>query len=206
MVDAATVRDLKKHQAVVLPLISEFGDRINDTACDGILAEFPSAVAAVECAMEIQKIMAARNRGKIAAGRMQFRNGINLGDVIRDETRIYGDGINVAARLENLAEPGGICISEDVHRKVRDKRRSPSSERQYRKRSLVDSLARGSNSSIRSARVASREIVSVCPLAEDSVRHAQRWASDTLRRPAVAAGVFRDGRPWSIPFFGGCHA
>ena len=119
--DVATVHDLKGHQAVVLPLVGEFGGRIIDTAGDGILAEFPSAIAAVECASQIQKVMAARNRNEPENRRMQFRVGINLGDVIHDETRIYGDGINIAARLENIAQPGGICISEDVYRQIRDK-------------------------------------------------------------------------------------
>ena len=116
--EAATVRDLKGHQGVVLPLVGEFGGRIIDTAGDGIMAEFPSVVGAVECAMEIQKLMAARNQDVPESRRMQFRVGINLGDVIHDETRIYGDGINVAARLENIAEPGGICISSKVHDEI----------------------------------------------------------------------------------------
>jgi adenylate cyclase len=119
--EAATVRDLKGHQAVVLPMIGEFGGRIIDTAGDGVLAEFPSAVGALECAVELQRVMAVRNQETPEHRRMQFRVGINLGDVIHDETRIYGDGINVAARLENIAEPGGICISEDLHRQVQDK-------------------------------------------------------------------------------------
>jgi TolB-like protein/class 3 adenylate cyclase len=119
--DVATVRDLKGHQAAVLPLIAEFSGRIIDTAGDGILAEFPSAVGAVECATRLQQVMVARNDGVPANRRMQFRVGINLGDVIHDEARIYGDGINVAARLENIAEPGGICISEDVYRQIHDK-------------------------------------------------------------------------------------
>jgi class 3 adenylate cyclase len=116
--EAATVHDLKGHQAVILPLIGQHGGRIIDTAGDGILAEFPSAVGAAECAMEIQAIMAARNADVAAARRMLFRIGINLGDVIHDETRIYGDGINVAARLEEIAEPGGICVSRQVFEHV----------------------------------------------------------------------------------------
>ncbi len=119
--DVATVRDLKGHQAAVLPLVAEFGGHIIDTAGDGILAEFPSVVGAVECATRLQQVMAARNADQPENRRMQFRVGINLGDVIHDEARIYGDGINVAARLENIAEPGGICISEDVYRQIRDK-------------------------------------------------------------------------------------
>lgn len=116
--EAATVRDLKGHQAVILPLVGRYGGRIIDTAGDGILAEFPSVINATECAVEIQTIMATRNEGVPESRRMQFRIGINLGDVIHDETRIYGDGINVAARLEGIAEPGGICISRQVFDQV----------------------------------------------------------------------------------------
>jgi class 3 adenylate cyclase/pimeloyl-ACP methyl ester carboxylesterase len=116
--EAATVRDLKGHQAAVLPLVGRYGGRIIDTAGDGILAEFASVISATECAVEIQNVMAARNEGVPESRRMQFRMGINLGDVIHDETRIYGDGINVAARLEGIAEPGGICISRQVFDQV----------------------------------------------------------------------------------------
>jgi class 3 adenylate cyclase/pimeloyl-ACP methyl ester carboxylesterase len=116
--EAATVRDLKGHQAVVLPLFGRYGGRIIDTAGDGILAEFSSVIGATECAVEIQTIMATRNEGVPEARRIRFRIGINLVDVIHDETRIYGDGINVAARLEGIAEPGGICISRQVFDQV----------------------------------------------------------------------------------------
>jgi class 3 adenylate cyclase/pimeloyl-ACP methyl ester carboxylesterase len=116
--EAATVRDLKGHQAVVLPLVGRYGGRIIDTAGDGILAEFPSVINATECAVEIQTVMATRNEGVPESRRMRFRIGINLGDVIHDDTRIYGDGINVAARLEGIAEPGGICISRQVFDQV----------------------------------------------------------------------------------------
>src|SRR6185312_5712718 len=116
--EAATVRDLKGHQAAVLPLVGRYGGRIIDTAGDGILAELASVISATECAVEIQTVMAARNEGVPESRKMQFRMGINLGDVIHDETRIYGDGINVAARLEGIAEPGGICISRQVFDQV----------------------------------------------------------------------------------------
>ena len=116
--EAATVRDLKGHQAAVLPLVGRYGGRVIDTAGDDILAEFPSVINATECAIELQTIMASRNEGVPEARRMQFRIGINLGDVIHDEARIYGDGINVAARLEGIAEPGGICISRQVFDQV----------------------------------------------------------------------------------------
>ena len=119
--EAGTVRDLKAHQAVILPLVGGHGGRIIDTAGDGILAEFPSVIGATECAVEIQAVMAARNEEVPEHRRMQFRIGINLGDVIHDDARIYGDGINVAARLEGLAEPGGVLVSRAVHDQVRDR-------------------------------------------------------------------------------------
>jgi adenylate cyclase len=116
--EACTVRDLKGHQAVILPMVAEHGGRIIDTAGDGILAEFASVVNAVECAVAIQKTMAERNAGIDPDRRMQFRIGINLGDVIHDDARVYGDGVNIAARLESIAEPGSICISAKVHDEI----------------------------------------------------------------------------------------
>lgn len=119
--EASTVRDLKAHQSVVLPLIARHGGRIIDTAGDGILAEFPSVVGATECAIEIQTVMAARSQTVPEPRRMRFRIGINLGDVIHDDTRIYGDGINIAARLEALADPGGVLVSRTVYEQVHGK-------------------------------------------------------------------------------------
>jgi class 3 adenylate cyclase len=119
--EGATVRDLKAHQSVILPLIGRHGGRIIDTAGDGIMAEFPSVIGATECAVEIQTVMAARNEEVPESRRMLFRIGINLGDVIHDENRIYGDGINIAARLEALAEPGGVLVSSTVYDHVRGK-------------------------------------------------------------------------------------
>lgn len=119
--EVTTVLDLKSHQAEVLPRVGQHGGRIIDTAGDGILAEFPSVTDATACALEIQAIMASRNEHVSENRRMRFRMGINLGDVIFDGHRIYGDGINVAARLEGLAEPGGILVSHAVYEQVRDR-------------------------------------------------------------------------------------
>jgi adenylate cyclase len=119
--EPATVRELKSHQSVILPLIERHGGRIIDTAGDGILAEFPSVIGATECAVHIQTVMAERNEGMPEHRRMRFRIGLNLGDVIHDDTRIYGDGINIAARLEALAEPGGVLVSSTVYDHVRGK-------------------------------------------------------------------------------------
>jgi adenylate cyclase len=116
--EARTVRDLKGHQAVVLPMIASFSGRVIDTAGDGILAEFASVVNAVECAVAIQKTMVERNASVDPGRRMQFRIGVNQGDVVFDEARIYGDGINVAARLESIADTGGICLSGKVYEEI----------------------------------------------------------------------------------------
>ena len=106
---------------VVDPKIDEHRGRIVKTTGDGLLVEFASVVDAVRCAVAIQRRMAERNT-TIAVGRqIAFRIGINLGDVIIDEGDIYGDGVNVAARLEALAEPGGICLSAAAHEQVRDR-------------------------------------------------------------------------------------
>src|SRR5262249_45941009 len=119
--EARTVQDLKGHQAVVLPMIGQFGGRIIDTAGDGILAEFNSVVNAVECAVAVQKVMAERNANIPTERQMRYRIGVNLGDVIHDEQRVYGDGVNIAARLESIAEPGGICISGEAFAQVQRK-------------------------------------------------------------------------------------
>jgi adenylate cyclase len=119
--EAGTVRDLKANQAIILPMITEHGGRIIDTAGDGILAEFGNVVNAAECAVAIQRTMAQRNTDVEESRRMCFRIGINLGDVVFDDTRIYGDGVNIAARLEGIAEPGGICISRKVYEDITGK-------------------------------------------------------------------------------------
>jgi adenylate cyclase len=103
------------------PKIKEHRGRIVKTTGDGLLVEFSSVVDAVRCAVEVQREMAARNAGVPADSRIEFRMGINLGDIIVEDGDIFGDGVNVAARLEALAEPGGICTSRVVRDQVRDK-------------------------------------------------------------------------------------
>ena len=116
-----TVRRLKAHRQVFSGHISKSRGRIVNAPGDSILAEFTSVVDAVGTAVEIQRELAERNSALPDDQRMHYRIGINLGDVIVDEDAIYGDGVNVAARLESLAEPGGICISGSVHTSVENK-------------------------------------------------------------------------------------
>src|SRR5277367_3809895 len=96
------------------PKIAEHRGRIVKTTGDGALVEFASAVDAARCAIEIQRAMAKRNAAVPEARRVEFRIGINVGDIISDEGDIYGDGVNIAARVESLASPGAICLSEDA--------------------------------------------------------------------------------------------
>jgi competence ComEA-like helix-hairpin-helix protein len=120
--EEGTHERLKAHLAqLVYPKIAEHRGRIVKNTGDGFLAEFASVVDAVRCAVEVQRRMAERNAGIPASERIEFRIGINLGDVIVEEHDIFGDGVNVAARLEGLAEPGGICLSGVVRDQVGDR-------------------------------------------------------------------------------------
>jgi class 3 adenylate cyclase len=120
--EEGTLDQLKEHRrALIDPKIIEHRGRIVKTTGDGLLVEFASVVDAVRCAVEVQRGMAERNIDVDADRRLDFRIGINLGDVIIDGDDIFGDGVNVAARLEGLAEPGGIYVSRVVRDQVRDK-------------------------------------------------------------------------------------
>jgi hypothetical protein len=119
--EEATHRTLTSYRKLIDSLIEQHHGRFVNSAGDSVLAEFASVVNAVQCAIEIQTALKSENANLPPDRRMEFRIGINLGDVIVDGVQIYGDGVNVAARLESLAEPGGICISGTVHEQVRDK-------------------------------------------------------------------------------------
>ena len=108
-------------RALVDPKVAEHRGRVVKNTGDGMLAEFSSVVDAMRCALDVQRGMAERNAGVPDEKRIEFRMGINVGDIIIDRGDIFGDGVNVAARLEGLAKPGGICISDDAHRQVRGK-------------------------------------------------------------------------------------
>ncbi len=119
--EASTVRYLEENKKLITKLIEEHNGRVIDSPGDNLLAEFSSAVKAVDCAVKIQKELKIRNAELVENRRMQFRIGINLGDVIEEEGRLYGNGVNIAARLESLADPGGICISRNVYDQVKTK-------------------------------------------------------------------------------------
>jgi TolB-like protein/Tfp pilus assembly protein PilF len=119
--EEATLRTLSSHRKFVDSLIEQHRGRFVNSAGDSVLAEFVSVVNAVQCAVEIQNTLKAENAEVPPDRRMQFRIGVNLGDVMVEGEQIYGDGVNVAARLESLADPGGICISGFVHDQVKGK-------------------------------------------------------------------------------------
>jgi len=119
--DAATVRTLGEYREVIANYTIQYRGRVVDSPGDNLMAEFASVVDAVQCATEIQRELAERNSEIPDARKMEYRIGVNLGDVIEEGERIYGDGINVAARLESLAEAGGICISGIAHDQVKNK-------------------------------------------------------------------------------------
>ena len=120
--EAETLAALRGHRRELIdPLIAQHKGHIVKTTGDGLLMEFPSVVEAVACAVQVQRSMAERNRDVPAERRIAFRIGINIGDVVVEDGDVFGDGVNVAARLEQLAEPGAICLSEDAYRQVRGK-------------------------------------------------------------------------------------
>jgi len=110
--EAATVQTLELYKSVMSALIEQHRGRVIDSPGDNMLSEFASVVDAVQCAVAIQKELNSRNTELPENRKMRFRIGINLGDVIQEEDRIYGDGVNIAARLEAIADPGGICVSK----------------------------------------------------------------------------------------------
>jgi adenylate cyclase len=119
--EAATVKTLATYREVMVALIKQHRGRVVDSPGDNVLAEFASVVDGVQCAVAVQKEFQARNADLPEGRRMEFRIGINLGDVIEEEHRIYGDGVNIAARLEALADSGGICISKTAFDQIETK-------------------------------------------------------------------------------------
>jgi adenylate cyclase len=119
--EETTIQTLNIYRNSMSTLIQQHGGRVVDTAGDNLMAEFSSIINAVKCAVEIQKEMRKRNAVLPENRRMLFRVGVNLGDIVEENDRIYGDGVNIAARLEGLAEAGGICISRTAFNHVKNK-------------------------------------------------------------------------------------
>jgi adenylate cyclase len=117
--EAGTLAVLSSHRLIIDASIAEFGGRITSTAGDSVLAEFASVVSVINCAVQIQDLLASENAELDEGQRLFLRIGINVGDVMMKDGDIFGDGVNIAARLESLAEPGGICVSRGVRDHLR---------------------------------------------------------------------------------------
>lgn len=119
--ELATIQVLNEYRGILAGCVEEYGGRVVDSPGDNLLAEFDSIVVAVQCAVKIQETLHSRNLLLPEERRMHFRIGINLGDVVIDRARLYGDGVNVAARIEQMADPGGICVSGTVYDQIENK-------------------------------------------------------------------------------------
>ena len=119
--EAGTLQTLNTYKEAMAGLVQHHHGRVVDAAGDNVLAEFASVVDAVQCAVEIQKELKARNDKLPLNRRMEFRIGINLGDVVEEENKIFGDGVNIAARMQGLADGGGLCISGTVYEHIKNK-------------------------------------------------------------------------------------
>ena len=119
--DVHTIQTLKAYRQIMSDLIQQHSGRVVDNPGDNLLAEFGSAVDAVDCAVQVQNRLKKENAKFVEDKRLQFRIGVNIGDVVQDVDRIYGSGVNVAARIEGLSQPGGFCISRGTYDQVKDK-------------------------------------------------------------------------------------
>jgi adenylate cyclase len=119
--EASTIRTLEDSKKLMSERIEQFKGRVVDAPGDNLLAEFGSVVDAAECAVKIQQVLKSKNAELPDNRRMEFRIGVNLGDVVEEADRIYSDGVNIAARIEGLAEPGGICISRTAYDHIKNK-------------------------------------------------------------------------------------
>jgi adenylate cyclase len=201
----ATVRALCDHRDAIAALVGQHRGRVVDSPGDNVLAEFPAATDAVQCAVEIQRVLEVRNAPLPESRRMQFRIGVHLGELRVEGDRVYGDGVNIAARLEGLAEPGAICISGTVHEQVR-----------HRLTLAYDDLREQSFKNIPEPLRVYRIRPGAVPVAEARSRPGPRaglaaavlvlavaavWALWTLTRPEGPAPGFGDGSAIAVlPF------
>jgi adenylate cyclase len=116
-----TIRTLKAYRDIISTKIEQHNGRVVDSPGDNMLAEFSSVVDAIQCAVEIQKQLKKENDRLVENKQLKFRIGVNIGDVVQDGDRIYGNGVNVAARIEGITDPGGVCVSRNAYDHVKDK-------------------------------------------------------------------------------------
>ena len=117
--EEATIRTITEYRRIIAEHVRKHEGRVVDSPGDNVLSEFASVVDALKCAVQIQKEISGQNTNLPESRKMEFRIGVNLGDVAEEGDRIYGDGVNIAARIESLSDPGGICISHTAYDQVR---------------------------------------------------------------------------------------
>jgi adenylate cyclase len=183
--EAGTARAVREHRAAATPIVRAFGGRLVKTMGDGVLIEFPSIVTATGCAIAIQKLMVMRNTGTPEGKRIFYRIGVNLGDVIVDGDDILGDGVNVAARLESICEPGGVCASGSAYDQFRGRVEADFVD-------LGEKLLKNIERAVRVWSL-SPEAVAVAPepspTAAEAPEPAAKPASTQRRWPAIAAAL-----------------
>ena len=116
-----TIKTIKEYRSIISNCINQYNGRVVDSPGDNVLSEFASAIDAVQCAVEIQRQLKKENDRLVEDKRLEFRIGVNIGDIVQDEDRIYGDGVNIAARIEGLADPAGICVSRGAYDQIKKK-------------------------------------------------------------------------------------
>ncbi len=187
--EEATVDQIKEFHRRMKSLVEEFEGRVVDTAGDSVFGEFDSVVNAVRCACRIQEERAAENAERVAEERIHTRIGIHLGDVIVEDYRVYGDGVNIAARLEPLADPGGICISEAVYQQIRNKLDLELEDLGLRELKNIEHPIRLYKLPPIGSKIASAPAASVPPKSPESSRPVMVRTS----RASVAADLLRPG-------------
>jgi len=188
--EEGTLAALANHRAKLIdPKIIEHGGRIANTAGDSVLAEFSSVVAALRCAIEVQNGMAQRNEDVPEQERISFRIGLNLGDVIEQKNDLLGDGVNIAARLEGMAEPGGICLSRAARDQVRDRIDVPLED-------MGEVVVKNIRRPVRVFRVATDGVPTVKPIARRSSTLQRKLAVAALALTVVAGGGIWWWQPW----------
>jgi TolB-like protein/class 3 adenylate cyclase len=183
--EAGTAKLVRERREAATPIVRAFGGRLVKTTGDGVLLEFPSVVAAVECAIAIQKMMAERNAALPEAKRILYRMGVNLGDILIEGDDILGDGVNVAARLESICEPGAICISASAYDQVRGRIEAEFVDLGERELKNIARPVRAYALTPAAISAVKADVPAISPAAADTLKSRGVWA----RWPALAAAL-----------------
>src|SRR5262249_45391672 len=188
--EKGTLLALKAHRTELIdPLVAAHNGEIVKTIGDGLLLSFPSIVEAVSCAVAVQNGMAKRNASVPGERRIEFRVGVNIGDVIVEKGDVFGDGVNIAARLEQISPPGGICLSEDAYRQVRGKLEIPIADTgEQRLKNIANPM--------RVYRIAATVLAAADM--PPPLQPRRRWSVRTMAGVATAAAILLAAGTWFV--------